>query len=73
MDKKNHQPKNVSHQSNILWDEKLRKEGAKWVQKDNFWLFGILFNNVCDVIGAVRYLMRDIIKSRKFNGNLVCF
>ena len=26
----------------ILWDEKLRKEGAKWVQKDNFWLFGTL-------------------------------
>ncbi|MDG1408744.1 MAG: hypothetical protein P8Q50_13255 [Octadecabacter sp.] len=42
MDKKNHQPKNVSHQSNILWDEKLRKEGASWVQKDNFWLFGTL-------------------------------
>ncbi len=42
MDKKNKQLKNITHQSNILWDEKLRKEGASWVQKGDFWLFGTL-------------------------------
>ena len=33
---------NINETQNVLWDKKLREFGARWVQNDEFWLFGTL-------------------------------
>ena len=33
---------NINETQNVLWDTKLREFGARWVQSDEFWLFGTL-------------------------------
>lgn len=33
---------NINETQNVLWDKKLREFGARWVQSDEFWLFGTL-------------------------------